>query len=157
MSIEDFLNNKTSIEKTLRAYGLSETITDSYLSSKIKIIEIYKVLNFSSKIKEKSLCNPLETMGYFLGEPYFIQGANATINSLAGYVNATIMLNQTISPNLVYLLNALKNMSASQLADYRMASKICEIPKRQLISDSDFLTKELNIQFLTNYVKKKFL
>ena len=33
-----------------------------------------------------------------------------------------------------------------------MAALICKIPKRQIISDADYLSKEINISSITNYV-----
>jgi hypothetical protein len=146
------LYNKTRIEKSLRKYGLSEPITGAYLASKIKIIEIYKVLNFSSKIKERNLCEPLEAMSFFVANDYFVRDGNSSIKSLVNKVNITIYSNKTVNMSDIYMLANLRNMSAQRLADYRMASKLCRIPKRSLISDADYLSKEVNIPYISNYV-----
>jgi hypothetical protein len=148
------LYNKTKIAKSLRKYGLSDPITDAYLASKIKIIEIYKVLNFSSKIKERNLCEPLEAMSFFVSNDYFVRDGNSTIKSLVKKINMTIYSNMTVNMSDIYLLAKLRNMSAQHLGDYDMASKLCKIPKRQLISDADYLSKEINIPFISNYVRK---
>lgn len=76
------------------------------------------MLNFSSKIKQKSLCNPRDAMQYLIGSGYF-------------------------------------NSSASQLdADFNLASSICgRIPKRKFIGDLDFLAKQVNIAYFSNYVE----
>jgi hypothetical protein len=110
------------------------------------------VLNFSSKIRQRSLCDPLEAMEYFVGNEYFVHDGNSTIRNLVHKVNATIYANQTVNMSDIYLLAKLRNMSAQHLADFDMASKICRIPKRQFIIDSDYLSKELNMAFLSNYV-----
>lgn len=65
-------------------------------------------------------------MGYFVASEYFKQG----------------LINNTI-----------RNMSDQQVANYNLANLICQIPKRQLISDGEFLAKKLNINFVSNYVK----
>lgn len=81
--------------------------------------KIYKVLNFSSKIKEKSLCNPNEAMQYLIASSYF---------NTNGDQNA---------------------------ANFNLASSICtRIPKRKFVSDLDFLAKQINIAYFSNYVKK---
>lgn len=144
-------------------YGLDERISDAYLSSKIKIIEvshwrfgiwtkknlvwcltifnfikIYKVLNFSSKIKEKNLCTPMTAMSNLIASSYF--NNSQQLNDL---------LNTSPNP-------AVRNLTNTQLVNYNMANLVCSIPKRQIISDADFLFKQLNISFFTNYVKSSF-
>ena len=44
------------------------------------------------------------------------------------------------------------NFTGQEIANYNLASILCKIPKRQLISDADYLSKEINIAALSNYV-----
>ena len=92
------------------------------------LLQIYKVLDFSSKLKEKNLCNPLDALSYFKATDYFF---NKSSNS--------------VKPPLA-------NLTAQEVANYNLASIVCKIPKRQLISDADYLSREINISSITNYV-----
>lgn len=133
-------------------YGLSSNITDAYLSSKIKIIEIYKVLNVSSKVRDRNLCDPMDAMSYFMGNEYFNTLANQTMDYLIYKINTTYYMNETVDMNDVYLLRMLRNMSTSMQADYALANRICSIPKRDIILDSEYLAKQINVTFIMNYV-----
>ncbi|CAF0899716.1 unnamed protein product, partial [Brachionus calyciflorus] len=129
ISINDFLNNTSEFKKVLFKYGLNDDISESFLQSKIKIIEIYKFLNFSSSIKEKYLCDPLKTMSYVKASSFFYK--NVTFES---------------DPNLMN-----KNFTYDEIANYNLASLVCKIPKRKLINDGDLLSKQINVSFLSNY------
>ena len=92
--------------------------------------KIYKVLDFSSKLKEKDLCNPIDALGYFKATDYFYNKSKIITRPPA-------------------------NLTDQELANFNMASIICKIPKRQIISDADYLSKEINSSSITNYVSYK--
>nr|UOU03310.1 ATP-binding cassette subfamily A1-like 3 [Brachionus rubens] len=129
ISINDFLNDTTEFKKVLYKYGLNDEISESFLQSKIKIIEIYKFLNFSSSIKEKNVCDPMKAMSYIKASKYFYK--NVSFDS---------------DP---FLLD--KNLTYDEIANYNLASLVCKIPKRKLINDGDFLSKQINVSFISNY------
>lgn len=86
------------------------------------------MLNFSSKLKEKYLCNPIDALQYFKASPYFYKNlSNALITNK-------------------------NNLTIDQQASYNLASLVCKIPKRQIISDADLLSKELNVSAVSSYV-----
>ena len=124
------------------------------------------MLNFSSRIKEKKLCNPLEAMDYFVSDSYFQQNSQKLIADLESKINESQsvanMANNTMidMQSSLELLSYLKNLTDQKLGDYRMAESLCKISKRKLIVDADFLSKNLDIPFLANYVnmsKKKYI
>jgi hypothetical protein len=92
------------------------------------------VLNFSSKLKEKYLCNVVEAAQFFKANDYFYQ-KNPNIN-------LTIFMNN----------NKTSLPSREQIANYNLASVICKVSKRQLISDVDFFSREINYGSISNYV-----
>lgn len=99
-------------------------IKNDFLSFELKI---YKVLDFSSKLKEKDLCNPIDALGYFKATDYFYNKSKIITRPPA-------------------------NLTDQEIANFNMAAIICKIPKRQIISDADYLSKEINISSITNYV-----
>ncbi len=143
----------------MRSYGVNENITDSFLYSKIKIIEailrfssfivfennliqkkiiqqIYKMLNFSSKLKEKYLCDPVDAVSFFKASDYFYHSYPTKINATLSADNKTVG----------------KPLSPEQIANQNLASIICKVSKRQLISDAEYLSKEINYVSISNYV-----
>nr|QNH67915.1 ATP-binding cassette transporter subfamily A member 1-like protein X3 [Brachionus plicatilis] len=130
ISINDFLNDTREFKKVLFKYGLSDEISESFLNSKIKIIEIYKFLNFSSSIKEKNLCDPLKAMSYIKASAYFYQDPIYFDKESA---------------------QIFKNFSKEENSNYNLADLICKLPKRKLINDADLLSKQINVSFISNY------
>jgi hypothetical protein len=92
------------------------------------------VLNFSSKLKEKYLCNEADAVQFFKANDYFYE-KNPNLN-------LTIFTNN----------NKTTPQSKEQIANYNMASIICKVSKRQLISDVDFFSREINYGSISNYV-----
>jgi hypothetical protein len=104
------------------AYGLKKEISETFLSSQFRIIEIYKELKLTDKIKEKQLCNASELSQYLISKQ-------------------TDPFLKMKTPSI-----------ASTDVDYKIAELICTLSKRKIISDVDFLVKEFNVNFVTNYV-----
>ena len=46
----------------------------------------------------------------------------------------------------------MSQMTMDEQASYNLASILCQIPKRKLISDFSFIIKEFNVSAITNYV-----
>lgn len=46
-----------------------------------------------------------------------------------------------------------KNFTKDETANYNLASIVCKVPKRKLINDGDMISKQINVSFLSNYVK----
>ena len=95
------------------------------------------MLNFSSKFKEKDLCDPLEAYPYFKASPYFY----TLLNPMA------LLLGNNSNSN-----NSMITLTTDELASYKLSQVICKIPKRQLITDADLLSQQVNILSLANYV-----
>jgi hypothetical protein len=85
------------------------------------------LLNFTDKLREKELCDPNEAVQYIIAE-------NKTL----------FKKNKTDADMDIFNKEQAKNLQASKL--------ICSLSKRKLISDVDFLSKEIKINMLSNYV-----
>lgn len=92
------------------------------MTSQFRIIEIYKELKLTDKIKEKQLCNADELSQF--------------------------LISKTTDP---YLKLKTPSLNGSY-NDYQIAELICKLSKRKIISDVDFFVKEFNVNFVTNYV-----
>jgi hypothetical protein len=120
------------------------------------------MLNFSSRLKEKYLCNPIEAMPYIIATDYFYKTAQAT-TTIATTTTTILMTSLTTAPSATTVTSAMLNnvtnslqtdkpLSKDKLANYNLASLICKLPKSQLISDLDVFVKEINLSILSNYV-----
>lgn len=98
------------------------------------------MLNFSSKLKEKYLCNEADAVQFLKANDYFYQ-KNPNLN-LSIFTNN----NKTTA----------MTTAKEQIANYNMASVICKVSKRQLISDIDFFSREINFGSISNYVITDF-
>jgi hypothetical protein len=117
----------------------------------------------SSKFKEKYLCNPLEAYTYFKADAYFFNGTQKSSSPrLSETINEDFkwIINQEfpkLNPeNSTYsyeekLHRIVKGLTPQQQADYNLADIICRIPKKQLITDADFLTKQIQMSSFSNY------
>jgi hypothetical protein len=66
ITMTDFLNDTDTFKKKLVAYGLSSGTSTVFLNSEIRILEIYKELKFTDKLKEKDLSDPNELTRYLI-------------------------------------------------------------------------------------------
>ena len=128
ITLTDFLNDTDSFKTKLVYYGLNDDTSTALLNSQIKILEIYKELKFTDKLKEKDLCDPLELVKYLV--------SNNT--------------NVYLKPSENELLS--KNVSLVNKDDLEISSVICGLSKRKVLSDADFLFKEINMDIIANYV-----
>ncbi len=122
------------------------------------------MLDVSSKFKEKYLCNPLESYTYFKASPYFYNG---TLNSISPKMTNSISENfsDLIEQSFAQYRSLAKNYTDTQMlltiynklnnqekANWNLADILCRIPKKQLITDADFLSKEISSNSFINYV-----
>ena len=100
------------------------------------------MLNFSSRLKERYLCNPKDASAFFKASDYFYRKDPTSLNKM-----------NTTSISLFNYTSNLTLATPQEIANYNMASTICKISKRQFISDAEFLSKEINYPLLSNYVR----
>ncbi len=121
-------------------------------------------MDVSNKFKEKYMCNPLEIYTYFKASPYFYNG---TLNSASPKMTGSISesfhsliverfakyqvagKNYSDTQMLAMLYNSL---TAQEKSNWNLANILCRIPKKQLITDADFLSKETSFNSFINYV-----
>lgn len=120
------------------------------------------MLDVSSKFKEKNLCNPLETYPYLKADPYFYDStstsprlSNSMSDSFRQLINQTFYTTDTTLTDNQKLDYIVSTLSKEQKANFNMADIVCTIPKRQIITDADFLSKQMKFSAVTNYVTIK--
>lgn len=181
------MKDPTDFKQALGQYGVNRQVSSVLLDSQIQIIEvctrflcqsyrlffveycifillyfclqIYKMLDVSSKFKEKYLCNPLEAYSFLKASPYFYNSSSLSpritksINeNFRTLINEKFTLSDarlTDEEKLEVLYNQLTDQ---EKANYNLANIICRIPKKSLITDADFLSKEMQFNSFTNYV-----
>ena len=132
ITLTDFLSDTELFKRKLVDYGLTSSTSSTFLNAEIRILEIYKELKFSDKLKEKDLCDPLQLIKFLIS------------NSTNIYSKPTD--NEILSTNSSYIN---KN-------DYEISKMICGLSKRKVLSDADFLFKEINMDIIANYVNIYF-
>lgn len=121
-------------------------------------LQIYRKLNISSKLKEKYACQPLEAYSYFRASDYFYykNNQNNSIRSYAFQIDFSKLINESINAqDLIANKNTritMSLMNADEQASYNLAKILCNVPKKQVISDSNFIANEFNFSSITNYV-----
>ena len=106
---------------------MNESTSTVFLNSQIRILEIYKELKFTDKLKEKDLCEPMEIIKHIVS-------------------NKTDVYEKQTENDILF-----KNTTANK-NDYEISKMICNLSKRKIISDAEFLFKEINIDIIANYV-----
>lgn len=163
----------------------------------IVLLQIYKVLNFSSKLKEKYVCDPIDAMRFVIPSRYFYNVTSPARRLAAGPVktrqgfdfsnffdfgitnppdataaaadSTTEIMMATDDPTQMTTTEMIietgfsittmppelekQPFTAEEQASYNLAALICKLPKRKLITDAEFLTKQIDYAALNNYVR----
>ena len=158
------------------------------------IFQIYKVLDFSSKLREKYVCDPNDAMRYLIASKFFYNGTNPAKksglrkNTRDGFdfsnffdfgvtnppdemMTTMIMTGDesTMIPTTELIIDTgfssitlppileRPPFTADEQASYNLATLICKLPKRKLITDAEFLTKQIDYAALNNYVTTQLI